>query len=91
MVGRTGQGILYGVALGGHILFSARTLLWDLSILVQRGQTLQSPFPDLPEVLEEEKRLEKIVGPSQEVPSGPALVSPSGLGPQGPRKLALFF
>lgn len=44
---------------GGHKLIVSRTLLWDLSILVQTGQTLQSSFPDLPKGLEE-KGLKKM-------------------------------
>lgn len=47
---------------GGHKLIVSRTLLWDLSILVQTGQTLQSSFPDLPKGLEE-KDLASVLRP----------------------------
>lgn len=35
--------------MGQHVAdtLDPRTLLWDLSTLVQRGQTLQSSFPDV--------------------------------------------
>lgn len=53
MAGRRWNGFWHGVAFGGHTLFGPRTLLWDFSILVCRGQTLHSSFRDLSEVLEE--------------------------------------
>lgn len=41
----------------------SQDFVWDLSILVRGGGTLQSSFPNLPEVLEE-KGLKKKAGAS---------------------------
>lgn len=66
-----------------------RALLWGLSTLVQRGQTLRLPFPDLPEVLEEKRLKKKARGflRGAQCPCPGVCLCP---GQQGCKKLALF-